>query len=176
MSSAIILGIDPGSLKTGYGLIRKEGNRLIHIHSGVIRLEKLETLDRKLKAIQDELTVIIQLYKPVAVSLESIFYAKNVKSALTLAHARGVAICTAAQFEIPIHEYTPLSVKEACVGYGRATKDQIFEMVVRLLHLPRQDVETLDQTDALAVAICHIHTDQFKSRVAKFDKLAAENL
>ena len=172
----MFLGIDPGSLKTGFGIVRQDGTRLIHIHSGVIRLEKIESLDLKLKMIQDELSIIIQKYRPTCVSVESIFFAKNVKSALTLAHARGVAICTAAQHGLPVFEYTPLAVKEACVGYGRATKDQIFEMVVRLLNLPRHEVETLDQTDALAVAICHIHTDQTRRRIAKYDTVAAKEL
>jgi crossover junction endodeoxyribonuclease RuvC len=100
--------------------------------------------------------------------VEGIFYAKNVKSAVTLAHARGVALCTAAQFDLKVTEYKPLSVKEACVGYGRATKEQIHDMVIRLLNLPKAQVQAFDQTDALAVAICHLHTDQINKKISKY--------
>jgi crossover junction endodeoxyribonuclease RuvC len=166
--SNIVLGIDPGSLKTGFGLVRLEGTRLTHIHSGVIDCQDEATLERRLKKIQDELTKIIQTYKPDSVAIEGIFFAKNVKSAVTLAHARGVAMCTAAQFGLAVHEYKPLSVKEAVVGYGKATKDQIYDMVVRLLNLPKAQVVALDQTDALAVAICHGHTDQINKKISKY--------
>lgn len=168
VASNIVLGIDPGSHKTGFGLIRQEGTRLIHIHSGVIECSDEPTFDRRLKKIQDELTKIIQNYKPNEVAVEGIFYAKNVKSAVTLAHARGVVLCTAAQFGLKVTEYKPLSVKEACVGYGRATKDQIYEMVVRLLNLPKTQMASLDQSDALAVAICHMHTDQINKKISKY--------
>ena len=167
-ASNIVLGIDPGSLKTGYGLVRQEGTRLVHIHSGVIKLAHLDSLDQKLKTIQDELTKVIQTHKPTQAALEEIFYAKNVKSAITLAHARGVAVCTVAQHQLPVHEYTPLSVKEACVGYGRASKEQIQAMVLRLLNLKESQVQTFDQTDALAVAICHIHTHQTLQKISKY--------
>jgi crossover junction endodeoxyribonuclease RuvC len=169
VSSNIVLGIDPGSIKTGFGLIRQEGTRLIHIHSGTIDCHDEPTLDRRLKKIQDELTKVIQAYKPDQVALEGIFYAKNVKSAVTLAHARGVALCTAAQFGLQVTEYKPLSVKEACVGYGRATKEQIHDMVIRLLNLPKAQIQAFDQTDALAVAICHLHTDQILKKISKYD-------
>jgi crossover junction endodeoxyribonuclease RuvC len=169
--SNIVLGIDPGSRKTGFGLIRQEGSRLIHIHSGTINAEDEPTLERRLKKIQDELAAIIQKYKPSSAALEGIFYAKNVKSAITLAHARGVALCTAAQFGLTVTEYKPLSVKEACVGYGRATKEQIHEMVIRLLNLSKHQVSEFDQTDALAVAICHLHTDQIQRKISKFDSI-----
>lgn len=167
----IVLGVDPGSHKTGFGLIRQEGSRLIHIHSGTIDCGDQPTLERRLKKIQDELTSVIQKYKPTTVALEGIFYAKNVKSAITLAHARGVALCTAAQFGLAVAEYKPLSVKEACVGYGRATKEQIHDMVIRLLNLPKQQVVAFDQTDALAVAICHLHTDQINRKISKYDSI-----
>lgn len=167
----IVLGIDPGSLKTGFGLVRQEGTRLIHVHSGIIDCQDEATLDRRLKKIQDELTKIIQIYKPTEVAVEGIFYAKNVKSAVTLAHARGVALCTAAQFGLKVTEYKPLAIKQACVGYGQATKEQIYEMVVRLLNLPKQDIAALDQTDALAVAICHLHTDQINRKISKYNSI-----
>lgn len=168
VSPSITLGIDPGSLKTGFGLIRQEGTRLIHIHSGTIDCTDEPTLERRLKKIQDELTRIIQTYKPTQAALEGIFYAKNVKSAITLAHARGVALCTAAQFGLNVTEYKPLEVKSAVVGYGKATKDQIHDMVVRLLNLPKNQVGGLDQTDALAVAICHTHTDQIVRKISPY--------
>jgi len=171
--SNVILGIDPGSLKTGFGLVRQEGTRLIHVHSGTIDCQDEPTLERRLKKIQDQLTQIIQTFKPAQVALEGVFYAKNVKSAVILAHARGVALCTAAQFGITVTEYKPLSVKEACVGYGRATKEQIFEMVIRLLNLPKADIQTFDQTDALAVAICHLHTDQIQRKISKYSSIHA---
>jgi crossover junction endodeoxyribonuclease RuvC len=166
--STIVLGIDPGSIKTGFGLIRQEGTRLIHIYSGTIDASDEPTFVQRLKKIQDELTKTIQTYKPTEVAVEGIFYAKNVKSAVTLAHARGVALCTAAQFDLKVTEYKPLSVKEACVGYGRATKEQIHDMVIRLLNLPKAQVQAFDQTDALAVAICHLHTDQINKKISKY--------
>lgn len=167
-ASTIVLGIDPGSRITGFGLIRLEGTRLTHIHSGVIDCLDEPTLERRLKKIQDELTKLIQTYKPNEVAIEGIFFAKNVKSAVTLAHARGVAMCTAAQFNLPVHEYKPLSVKEAVVGYGKASKDQIHDMVVRLLNLSKTQIIALDQTDALAIAICHGHTDQINKKISKY--------
>lgn len=166
--SNVVLGIDPGSRITGFGLIRLEGTRLIHVHSGIIDCLDEPTLERRLKKIQDELTKLIQTHKPTSVAMEGIFFAKNVKSAVTLAHARGVAMCTAAQFGLTVQEYKPLSVKEAIVGYGKASKDQIHDMVIRLLNLSKSQVVELDQTDALAIAICHAHTDQITKKISKY--------
>lgn len=171
VSSNIILGIDPGSLKTGFGLIRQEGTRLIHVQSGMIDCQDEPTLERRLKKIQDGLSQMIQTHKPSQVALEGIFYAKNVKSAVTLAHARGVALCTVAQFGLSVTEYKPLAVKEACVGYGRATKEQICDMVLRLLNLSKTSIASFDQTDALAVAICHLHTDQIYRKISKYTSI-----
>ncbi|MCC7459742.1 MAG: crossover junction endodeoxyribonuclease RuvC [Proteobacteria bacterium] len=169
VSSNIVLGIDPGSRITGFGFIRQEGTRLIHVHSGIIDCLDEPTLERRLKKIQDELTQLIQTYKPNSVAMEGIFFAKNVKSAVTLAHARGVAMCTAAQFNLTVQEYKPTQVKEAIVGYGKATKEQIQDMVVRLLNLSKSQVVELDQTDALAIAICHTHTDQIQRKISQYN-------
>ncbi len=170
-SSSIVLGIYPGSIKTGYGLVRQEGSRLIHIHSGIIDVKKETSLDQKLKIIQNELSNIIQTHKPSEAALETIFYAKNVKSAITLAHARGVALCTAAQHNLSVFEYSPLAVKEACVGYGRAAKEQTQSMVLRMLNLKASQMTSFDQSDALAVAICHIHTNQVNKKISKYDSV-----
>ena len=156
-SSSLVLGIDPGSRITGFGFIRQTGNQLKHIDSGCIQL-KADHLSEKLHLLQQQLAQLIQRHQPQCLALESIFYAKNVKSALTLAHARGVVLCTAAAYQLPTFEYSPLEVKRASVGYGRASKQQIHDMTCRLLNLSAEQIDTHDQTDALSVAICHLHS------------------
>ena len=163
----IVIGIDPGSLRTGYGIVCQDGTRLIHIHSGIIDVRKETSIDQRLKKIQDQLDEVIKNHRPNMAALETVFYAKNVKSAITLAHARGVALCTAAQNLLSIYEYSPLSVKEACVGYGRATKDQIQTMVLRLLGISKKEIQSFDQTDALAIGICHLHSNQIQQKISK---------
>lgn len=140
----------------GYGIVDGIGNSLRHVDNGGIFTDPAEPLNRRLKVIYDGLSGIIAQYRPDVVSIEDIFYHKNVKSALKLGHARGVAILAGANSNLDVFEYTPTAIKSAVVGYGRADKGQIQQMVKILLHLP--EVPQADAADALAAAICHINT------------------
>jgi len=151
-----ILGIDPGSRATGYGLIHLEGNRLHHIDNGVIRPPQEFDLAQRLLHIYQELQIIIQQYAPDCSAIEQVFIGSNARSALKLGQARGVAVLSAATADLSVAEYSPLQIKNAVVGYGRASKSQVQLMVKALLKLP--EVAQEDAADALAVAICHAHT------------------
>lgn len=150
------LGIDPGSRVTGYGVVEQTGSRIVRVDHGEIRIKNGEPFTRCLSRIFDELTEVILRTKPDAVALEDIFYGKNVKSLIKQGHVRGVALLASSRSGIPVHEYTPLEVKKAVVGYGQAEKQQVQMMIRAILKLP----ETLppDASDALAVAICHTNT------------------
>ena len=150
-----ILGIDPGSRKTGYGLIEHSNNKSRHLDSGFIRLNEKETLTERLLMLSIELGKIIDRLNPNCGAIEKIFYAKNAQSALSLAHARGVILLKFSEKQLPIHEYQALKVKQTVVGAGRADKGQIKHMVKFLLKInePLQE----DQADALAVALTHAH-------------------
>ena len=150
------LGIDPGSRVTGYGVVEQAGSRIVRVDHGEIRIKNSESFTRCLSRIYDELTEVIDRTRPDAVALEDIFYGKNVKSLIKQGHVRGVALLAASRSGVPVHEYTPLEVKKAVVGYGQAEKHQVQMMIRAMLELP----ETLppDASDALAVAICHTNT------------------
>jgi crossover junction endodeoxyribonuclease RuvC len=151
-----VLGIDPGTRTTGYGIVSKAGGvRLVHICDGEITPDPGAPLSERLLVISKTLTRIVEEYRPDNVSIESIFYAKNVKSAIMLGHARGVAFLSAAAFDVPVFEYSPAKIKQALVGYGGATKEQVQKMV-RVLLKTGEDPGP-DAADALASAICHIH-------------------
>src|SRR5664280_1693410 len=153
-----ILGIDCGGEYTGYGVVEQDDEgSLHHLCSGAIRLLPREPLELRLKKICEKLTEIIATYAPEQVAIEDVFYAVNVKSALKLGHVRGVAMLAAAQAGLQVVAYSPLSIKSAVVGYGKAEKCQVQVMVARLLDLPAPP-EPPDVADALAIAICHLHT------------------
>lgn len=158
-----ILGIDPGTRLTGYGLIEKRGNRLIHLDNGVICTRSGDELSRRLKIIHDGLTRLIGEFSPEAVAVEQIFVSRNVLSALKLGHARGVALLAGVNAGLPVHEYTAMQVKSAVVGYGKAGKLQVQQMVRTLMNLP--EIAQEDAADALAVAICHAHSCDLASRL-----------
>ncbi|MCL2760436.1 MAG: crossover junction endodeoxyribonuclease RuvC [Desulfuromonadales bacterium] len=160
----IILGIDPGSRITGYGVIRKDGNRLIHIDNGAIFTASATNLPDRLKKIYRGITKIIEDYTPDTVAIEDIFFAENVKSALTLGQARGSAIVAGVNAGLVVHEYSALQVKKAVVGHGKAAKEQVQHMVKVLLNLP--EIAQADASDALAVAICHANSSNLKSLTA----------
>jgi crossover junction endodeoxyribonuclease RuvC len=147
-----ILGIDPGSIATGFGVIACEGSTIRRLGGGTIRTRG-ETLAERLAHLQRELLVAIESLAPEVAALEAVFSAKNARSALVLGHARGVALAACAGAGLATGEYTPQQVKSAVTGYGRADKQQVMKMVQRLLRLaaPPQS----DEADALAVAICH---------------------
>ncbi|BCR04191.1 crossover junction endodeoxyribonuclease RuvC [Desulfuromonas versatilis] len=158
-----ILGIDPGSRITGYGVIEKQGNRLIHIDNGAIFTRSDADLADRLKLIHDGLCRVIADYAPEAVAVESIFVAKNALSALKLGHARGAALLVGVNHGLPVHEYSALQVKNAVVGYGKAAKQQVQQMVKVLMNLP--EIAQEDASDALAVAICHAHSAGLSNRL-----------
>lgn len=155
-----ILGIDPGSNITGYGVVEQQGNRLIHVDNGCIVTASKTPLHLRLKEIYSGLQEVILKYKPDAVSIENIFFSVNAGSALKLGQARGAAILSAVNADKEVFEYTPMQVKNAVVGYGRASKEQVQKMTKVLLNLP--EVAQADAADALAVAICHINSYKFK--------------
>jgi crossover junction endodeoxyribonuclease RuvC len=158
-----ILGIDPGSRITGYGLVEKIGNRLRHIDNGAIITDSKAPMPERLQVIYRQLNRIIDEYAPQAVAVERIFVAKNALSALKLGHARGVAMLAGVNAGLPVAEYSAVEVKNAVVGYGRAAKTQVQHMVRVLLALP--EIAQEDASDALAVAICHAHCHELARRL-----------
>ncbi len=151
-----ILGIDPGSGSTGYGLIETDGSRHHAIVYGSISTQPRQPFHVRLLKIHQDLTKILRHEKADIMAIEEVFHATNVQSALRLGHARGVALLVAAQHKLGVAEYSPLEIKSAVVGYGRAEKAQIQSMVQLLLNL--QEIPSPDHAaDALAVAICHAH-------------------
>lgn len=153
-----VLGIDCGSEYTGYGVVEEiTGGRLVCCAHGAIRPRARDSMAVKLQEIFSSLSAIIVEHQPHQVAIEDVFYAVNVKSALKLGQVRGVAMLAAASAGLAVSEYAPLAIKSAVVGYGRAEKSQVQEMVMRLLSLPAPP-QPADAADALAIAICHIHT------------------
>ena len=152
---AVILGIDPGSRITGYGVIKQVGGKISYLGSGCIRLGD-DALPNRLNQIFDGVSQIIQQYKPDMFAIEQVFLAHNPDSALKLGQARGAAIVAATQSELPVAEYSARQIKQAVVGKGAADKNQVQHMVTYLLSLPAKP--QADAADALAVALCHSHT------------------
>ena len=153
LKNKTILGIDPGYGLTGYGVVKVQGSKLECLDYGVIKTHAGDEFSQRLKDIYQDLTKIIQKYNPDLVAVEDLFFAKNVKTAMKVGHARGVIILTAIQAGKQIVEFTPLQVKQAITSYGRAEKGQVQQMVKLMLNLkeiPKPD----DAADALAVAIC----------------------
>ncbi len=151
-----VLGIDPGTAITGYAVVEEEGNALRLVAIGAIRTQARTPLPRRLQAIYREMEEVIAAYRPDEAAVEELFFRRNVTTALSVGHARGVVILALADAGLPVAEYTPMQVKQAVSGYGGADKHQVQEMVRRLLNLadiPRPD----DAADAAAVAICHLH-------------------
>jgi len=155
-----ILGIDPGSHVTGYGIIEKKGNYLRHVLHGEIKPKKDSSLSATLIYVYQQLSAVISQTAPQAIALENIFYGKNVRSLIKQAQVRGVAIFAGADKGIQIFEYSPLEIKKAVVGYGRAEKRQVQVMVKAILNLP--DIPPVDAADALATAICHANFSKEK--------------
>lgn len=160
---ALILGIDPGSRKTGFGIINVMGNGVEYVTSGVIRIPEGE-LSERLKTIFNSLTHIINQYCPQEMAIEQVFMAKNAASALKLGQARGAAIVAAVAQNLPVSEYEARKVKQSVVGNGAADKLQVQHMVKTLLKLPAAPQE--DAADALAVALCHANSQQLLIKLA----------
>lgn len=156
------MGVDPGSRMTGYGIVENANGRLAHVGHGAIKTG-VGAFPCRLLNIQEELSRLIKAHLPHAMAVEEAFYARNVQSALKLGQVRGVVLLTAAIHQVKVFEYSPMEIKKALTGYGRAEKEQIRYMVCALLQLDR--ILSLDASDALAVAICHAHAGQFQSRI-----------
>ena len=149
-----ILGIDPGVAIVGFGLIESERGAVRMLQYGAVNTSAGLPLATRLVQIEQDLTQLIQQFKPDEIAIEELFFSKNITTGIAVAHGRGVILCTAEKLSVPIYEYTPMQVKQAVVGYGLAEKKQVMDMTRRLLHLnavPRPD----DAADALAIAICH---------------------
>ena len=153
----IIMGIDPGFAITGFGIVKYQGNKFSVIDHGVVTTEAGIPLPKRLLMLSDGLEELVLKYRPEAVAVEELFFNKNIKTALNVAHGRGVALLTAAKAGLEVWEYTPLQVKQSVAGYGRAEKAQIQQMVKIILNLPSIPKPD-DAADALAVAICHGHS------------------
>lgn len=156
-----VLGIDPGSRITGYGVVEQRGSQLVHVDNGAIFTDKATDFPGRLKLIFEGITKVIAEYGPVVVAVEDIFFSTNVRSALKLGQARGAAVAAAVHADLPVYEYTALQVKQAVVGEGKAAKEQVQRMLKALLLLP--EVAQADASDALAVAVCHINSHAIRA-------------
>ncbi len=161
-----VLGVDPGSDTTGYGVVDSRGSQYELVEYAGIRAPSRFNFAERLLIINQRLEEVIARLRPDACSVEETFYAINVKSALKLGHVRGVVLVAAARAGVPVFEYSPLEIKSALVGYGRAEKHQVQEMVKILLKL-KEPPEPLDASDALAAAICHINTHRTHIRMER---------
>ena len=157
-----VFGIDPGSARTGYGCVRTDGSRHKLIACGAISIPASRSFPEKLKVIHTELGALMRRHRPDVVAIENLFHAVNARSALKLGHARGVAMLAAVEAGVPIVEYTPAEVKQSVVGYGRAEKGQVQSMVQLLLGLS-EPPSPFDASDALAIAVCHLHRMNLRS-------------
>ena len=161
---ALILGIDPGSRKTGYGIVNYSSHKPLYVTSGVVRMQADLTLPERLSVIFESICEIIERYQPQEFAIENVFMATNASSALKLGQARGAAIVAACHHQLPVAEYEARKVKQAVVGHGAADKFQVQHMVKSLLKLPGTPQE--DAADALAVALCHGNTQDYMIRTS----------
>ncbi len=158
----LIIGIDPGTAKTGFGLVRETDNGMEVVDYGVVVTPAGERPEIRLYQLYEELTKLMLLHRPQSGAVERLFFQRNVSTAIAVGQARGVAMLVMAQNSVPVSEYTPLEVKQAVTGYGKADKNQVQQMVKALLELediPRPD----DAADALAIAICHLHSMKYST-------------
>ncbi len=163
--SARILGVDPGTLITGYGVVEPQDGRMRIIASGSIRNREGTPMCDRLDNIYRSLETVIRRHSPDEMAIETAFYGRNAQSALKLGHARGVSILAAVRHRMPVHEYSPREVKKAITGTGTATKQQVQFMVMTLLRIPKPP-ELYDITDALAVAVTHLHRQSISHPVS----------
>ncbi|MBI3608595.1 MAG: crossover junction endodeoxyribonuclease RuvC [Nitrospirae bacterium] len=170
-----VLGIDPGLVATGYGVVESERGDLRHIASGTITIPASRPLSARLRMLYDSLGEICSRYDPAEVAVENTFLAKNVAVALKLGQARGIALLVAELAQLPISEYAPTEIKIAVTGFGGAAKEQVQLMVGRLLRLS-VETTTHHATDALAAAICHLHSGPWRRIVARPREVASRTL
>lgn len=160
-----IAGIDPGSLRLGYGILHAEGSRLRHVEHGCLKAPKSQPLHRRLALLHEQLCEVLDRHAPSEVAIERVFAARNLASALTLGHARGMILLSVGARELAVAEYAPAEIKKAVTGNGRASKEQVTAMVGRLLNVTTDPSEH-DASDALAMAICHAAALNFQRSLA----------
>ncbi len=166
LNDRIILGIDPGTIVMGYGILHVQNNKLKPLGIGVIKLDKLDDHALRLKKIFERTVGIIEEYKPDELAIEAPFFGKNVQSMLKLGRAQGVAIAAALSKNIPITEYSPKKIKMSITGNGNASKEQVAAMLQQLLGIDKEN-QLLDATDAMGAALCHYYQNKFHSAGAK---------
>ena len=166
MFGSVVLGIDPGVSRCGYGAVAAEGSSLSALACGVIRTPPGDPLPDRLAALQGELERLLSELRPAAVAVERVFFQANVRTAMSVGLASGLALAAAARAGVPVGQYTPNEVKQAVAGYGAAGKAQVQAMVARLLHLPEAP-KPPDAADALALAICHLSAGRFRAAAGR---------
>tara|TARA_Y100001960_G_scaffold21938_1_gene19172 strand:- start:215 stop:709 length:495 start_codon:yes stop_codon:yes gene_type:complete len=159
-----VMGIDPGSNCTGFGIVEEIKGNLNAVHWSSVRSTTKDTFPKRLKRIYNELIIAMEKFSPDIVAVEDLFYATNVKTVIKLGQTRGVALLAAVNSGLQVAEYSPLQIKQSVVGYGRADKNQVQDMVTTLLRL-KEKPDPFDASDALAAAICHIHHDELQQRI-----------
>ena len=159
----VVIGIDPGTHRCGFGIVVRRGNRFIHIHHGVARAKTNDPLPNRLASIADELERAMDEHRPSSMGIEQAFFHRDAQAAMMIGHARGVAMLLAARRGIPVGEYAPAAVKRAVVGNGRAEKEQVCRMIQAILGLT--EAPPLDASDALAIAICHASANALTDRI-----------
>jgi crossover junction endodeoxyribonuclease RuvC len=162
--SKIILGIDPGTVVMGYGIIEYRGNRLSLIEMGVLKLQSRQDSYERLKLIHQKVKELIGRFTPQDFAIEAPFFGKNVQSMLKLGRAQGVAIATAMHAGIPVTEYSPKKVKQSITGNGNSEKQQVWKMLQRILEI-EEEIDRYDASDALAVAVCHHFQNQVAEKI-----------
>ncbi len=158
----IVIGVDPGTKRTGYGIIQKRDNRFLYIGSGIFNLTTAKTIQDKLQSLYKDFTILLKKYKPVSVAIEDIFYSKNVKSTIKLGYIKGTIFLATIHCGIKVVEYAPTKVKSSVTGNGRASKEAVRKMINCLVE-NIADLQFSDESDALAIAYCHLIEENFKS-------------
>ncbi len=170
-----ILGVDPGTIFTGYGIIDFDNNELQYVSAGVIKISVTKEMPPRLQTIYNDLDKLIKQFKPDEFALETAFYGKNVQSALKIGYARGVSMLVAIHNDLPIKEYSPREIKKSVVGNGASSKDQVQYMIKKLLAIRRTKIK-FDESDALAVAVCHaFKMNSFSKKSKNWKEFIAEN-
>jgi crossover junction endodeoxyribonuclease RuvC len=171
----LVLGIDPGTALTGYGVVRGEPfGALALVECGVIRTSARDPLPVRLREIYEDVRALIERLTPDALAVEDVFYSRNVRTTVVLGHARGVVLLAGEQSHLPVHEYPPAEIKKAVVGTGAATKDQVQFMVTRLLRL-KTAPQPVDASDAVAVALAHVMSARLP-RLGDIERATAHSL
>ena len=161
-----VMGIDPGSNCTGFGVVEEVKGNLQAVHWSSVRSYPKDAFPQRVKHIYDELILAMEKFTPEVVAIEDLFYATNVKTVVKLAQTRGIVLLAAVNSGLAVAEYSPLEIKQSVVGYGRADKNQVQDMVTTLLRL-KEKPEPFDASDALAAAICHIHNDGLQQKIKR---------